>query len=669
MAAGLLSLAPASPAEAVSSSRPIAIAVGDDGTSYVGFATGGALVRLSAAGKTLAQVPLDQAGPVDGLAVASSGNIWVDYGDSVSLLTPGGDVVTHFAHDPAPACPDGTAPASRYGGIAAAGTNVYVATRCGSAVEVYTRAGALRARVDLPSTPRGIAWAPAQAGKPARLFVALPDRGQVLTYNAETLSSSSTPSSTLRVQKPGGGRAAEPAGVAADKYGQLVVSDVANHALYFYDANNGYSMYRTLGHPPDPGDTAGSVDYPSAIAQHEQDGSGLSGNLFVADTRNGRVQRWDTGGYTFWVKDVATPTGGGGGGDGPVNTSPPQISGVAAVGETLTCSNGLWSGGPASYTRSWLRDGIDLGTTTTTYVVVAADAGHDLACRVTATNQSGSASATSAAVTIPTGPVDGVPANTVAPTISGSPEPGKTLTCNPGSWTGGPTYAYAWRRGPAQVATGQTYVVGTGDVGASLSCVVTATNENGTATATSASVVVGEPPTPGTCTGPVGVSVNGGAVFTTSAAVTLTIRPPTGATTATIANDGGFDGAAARPLDSATCSYSWTLSSVGSDRMPRIVYVRFGGDTETFTDDIVLDQVAPRVASATLRYRSGGWRLAVRADDAASGVASLQYAARRGGTGVTVAYREQVRVPSSVAARWVRVRDRAGNAGTWVRVD
>jgi hypothetical protein len=577
VSATLVVLLPTTTADAVSSSRPIAVAVGDNGTSYVGFATGGALVRLDADGTKLSPVPLDRPGPVDGLAVGGEGNIWVDYGDSVSLLTPRGHLLTHFSHDPAGGCSEGSSPASRYGGIAVGGSNVYVAARCRPAVEVYSPGGTLRATLSLRATPRGIAWGPAQAGKPARLFVALPDRGEVLTFDAESLRDSSTPVHTLRVRKPGGGEPSEPAGVTADRYGQVVVSDVANNALYFYDANHDYTLYRTLGHPPDPDDSPGSVSSPSAIAQHDQDGGPLSGNLFVADTRNGRVQRWDTGGYTFWVKDVTTP--GGVDDDRPVNLSPPEIGGTAEVGGTLSCSRGTWSGDPTSFARAWLRDGSVLaGRTGSTYDVVAADAGHALRCRVTATNRGGSASATSAAV-----------------------------------------------------------------------------------------VVDGTPPPVG-CTGPVGVSIDSGAVFTTSAAVTLTIRPPAGATTALVSNDGGFDDAVSRTLDPSGCDYSWTLSAVGSERLPRIVYVRFDDDPETFTDDIVLDQVAPRLSSAVLRHRASGWRLLVRADDVTSGVATLQYAARRGGTGAVVGYRDTVRVPSSAAARWVRVADRAGNVGTWRHV-
>ncbi len=82
--------------------------------------------------------------------------------------------------------------------------------------------------------------------------------------------------------------------------------------------------------------------------------------------------------------------------------SPPRVSGSPVVGARLTCFNGSWGGVlPFSYSYQWLRDGIPIGgATAKTYTVVAADAGRRIACRETVTNPGGSASATSAALTI-----------------------------------------------------------------------------------------------------------------------------------------------------------------------------------------------------------------------------------------------------------------------------
>jgi len=77
------------------------------------------------------------------------------------------------------------------------------------------------------------------------------------------------------------------------------------------------------------------------------------------------------------------------------------------------------------------------------------------------------------------------PVNVDVPHISGTATVGSTLTATMGNWTGAPgTYAYQWRRGTTNVGTNSsTYVVQAGDTGASITCVVTATNAAGSTTA------------------------------------------------------------------------------------------------------------------------------------------------------------------------------------------
>ena len=91
------------------------------------------------------------------------------------------------------------------------------------------------------------------------------------------------------------------------------------------------------------------------------------------------------------------------------------------------------------------------------------------------------------------------PKNTVAPTISGTPQVGQTLTATPGTWTGSPsTFTYRWQRcdptgancADLPAATGQTYVLTDPDVGSTIRVVVSAQNALGTATATSAPTAV-----------------------------------------------------------------------------------------------------------------------------------------------------------------------------------
>lgn len=81
----------------------------------------------------------------------------------------------------------------------------------------------------------------------------------------------------------------------------------------------------------------------------------------------------------------------------PRNTVAPAISGTAQAGQTLTVTNGTWAGNAATYTRQWKRGATNVGAGGLTYVVQAGDVGSTITCTVTATNSTGSVSATSAA--------------------------------------------------------------------------------------------------------------------------------------------------------------------------------------------------------------------------------------------------------------------------------
>jgi hypothetical protein len=83
----------------------------------------------------------------------------------------------------------------------------------------------------------------------------------------------------------------------------------------------------------------------------------------------------------------------------------PSINGIPALGQKLTCKSGVGaSGSDATLAFAWLRDTHAIaGANGSTYTVASADVTHHLQCRVTATNVAGSASASSAFVTVPAG--------------------------------------------------------------------------------------------------------------------------------------------------------------------------------------------------------------------------------------------------------------------------
>lgn len=101
----------------------------------------------------------------------------------------------------------------------------------------------------------------------------------------------------------------------------------------------------------------------------------------------------------------------------------PSISGIPAPGQRLTCKSGVSGAGASSATLSyaWLRNTKAIsGANGASYAVGSADVSRHLQCRVTATNAGGSASATSAFVTVPAGGLGAISETQVgAPRVAG----------------------------------------------------------------------------------------------------------------------------------------------------------------------------------------------------------------------------------------------------------
>ena len=186
----------------------------------------------------------------------------------------------------------------------------------------------------------------------------------------------------------------------------------------------------------------------------------------------------------------------------PSNTSLPSISGSARDGSLLTASHGSWTGSPTSFAYQWLRCDAQAGNcspisgaTSKTYTVQTGDVGSRLRVQVTAADSSGSGGA----VSRPTDAVKATgsaPKNTSPPTISGTTQEGSTVTVAPGSWAGtpAPKFSFQWQRcvgtggGCADVsgATSTSFTLGSADVAHTLRVVVTASNGNGSSSATTA---------------------------------------------------------------------------------------------------------------------------------------------------------------------------------------
>jgi hypothetical protein len=213
----------------------------------------------------------------------------------------------------------------------------------------------------------------------------------------------------------------------------------------------------------------------------------------------------------------------------PTNQTPPSISGVTQVPNSLTASTGTWQR-VQNYAYQWLRCdstgancGVIGGATSSTEALSSADVGETLRVIVTASNRNGSTAATSAQTTVvksttsatsapspAPAPAPTPPAATSPPTISGTAQQGQTLSASTGSWSGTTpiSYAYQWQRcdsgggscASIAGATGAGYLLASADVGATLRVSVTASNSAGSATASSAATAAvaapSSPPAP-----------------------------------------------------------------------------------------------------------------------------------------------------------------------------
>ena len=213
----------------------------------------------------------------------------------------------------------------------------------------------------------------------------------------------------------------------------------------------------------------------------------------------------------------------------PSNTALPSISGSTVQGQTLSTTNGTWTGSPTSYAYQWQdcnSSGASCtnitGATSASYTLEATDVGDTIRAVVTATNAGGSTAASSGATAVVTTPPS--PSNTALPTISGSTVQGQTLTTTNGSWNNNPTsYTYQWKDCSSSCtnisgATSVTYTLQSSDVGDTIESVVTAHNAGGATPATSAQTATVTPLPPSNTAPPAisGSTVQGQTLTTTN---------------------------------------------------------------------------------------------------------------------------------------------------------
>lgn len=197
----------------------------------------------------------------------------------------------------------------------------------------------------------------------------------------------------------------------------------------------------------------------------------------------------------------------------PTNSVEPSVTGSTVVGQTLTGTNGTWSGtSPITFSYQWVRCGSNggapdgsncpniSGATSTTYTLQSSERGRRIRLRVKASNSAGSKIVASNATATITNPTSNGPSSKKEPSISGQATQGSTLTTSTGQWNGQTpiTFAYQWVRcgsdggksdgSNCAIISGagaSTYTLQAADVGARLRSRVTATNGSGSASVAS----------------------------------------------------------------------------------------------------------------------------------------------------------------------------------------
>ena len=185
---------------------------------------------------------------------------------------------------------------------------------------------------------------------------------------------------------------------------------------------------------------------------------------------------------------------------------------------------------------------------------------------------------------------------------------------------------------------------------------------------------------------PIGVSIEDGAVFTDSSSVNVYLSWPRGATAVILSNDGGFKSSSRFSLSSVV---AWKLQSSGSERLPKVLYARYvlsnGSRSETYQDDIILDETDPTVGLVSVQRVAGltvnalslfkavkpSVKLGITTSDANSGLDRVEIKGGSKTLKFTVSPKSKkvtVTLTTSKTSVQVRSIDRAGNISKWKTV-
>lgn len=202
-----------------------------------------------------------------------------------------------------------------------------------------------------------------------------------------------------------------------------------------------------------------------------------------------------------------------------------------------------------------------------------------------------------------------------------------------------------------------------------------------------------------------GISINDGAEFTNSRKINVTVSYPLHPIASlnrplreiALSNDGGFSQGLTSISTYATRTVKWTLRATADERLPKTVYARFrlftnstrdpGWQTVVYSDDIILDTVAPQISRSSANRtvtKSGVFTLAeflspiskrasrvqimLNAKDNRSGVRNLQVSnsmSTRNAKSMKYKRKTFLNIENSIKSIFIRVQDGAGNWSKW----
>jgi sugar lactone lactonase YvrE len=405
------------------------------------------------------------------LAIDSKGDVWIlDAGNKrVEEFNEAGEYVSQFSLEEV-----------ALGGIAIREGDLWISNTGSGTLGVYNEAGELLKTVGSHGSGTG------QLGEPEGL--AINSAGEVWVADwsnnrIEEFTESGEYVKEFGSKGSGEGQMHHPYGLAVGPGSEIWVGEVGNDRVQAFSEGGEY-----LGMYGSEGSGAGQLllSHPLGVAVNSK-------GAWITDAGNYRVDEW--------LMPSSTPS----------NTASPSVSGETVEGRTLSTSTGTWTGAPSRYTYQWQRcntsgsECVNIeGARSQTYTLAGADVSKTARAVVSATNASGSTSATSTATSVISSAT--APSNTAVPTISGAVHDGGTLSASTGTWSGTPasSYAYQWKScnssgeecAAIEGATTAEYALGEGDIGTTVRVEVTDTNAAGSAHATSAAStkVTAEPP-------------------------------------------------------------------------------------------------------------------------------------------------------------------------------